>query len=465
MKKNSIIKLAFAVVGLWAALSGSAVADMQVDTHGGLKVWDPCNPCYWFCINGRLELDEVYYSGSYRDKGPNYPSSGNIRLGRLAFKGGVGECLNYNITLDFGRTQSNWTQTNGAVLNTNPNSYGLTFIEEAWLAYTGLWECTRIRIGQFTPLSTIDDMGNYGTANGQMFMESALATRAFFVPSFVDSDSRTRKGLGVVVDGQICDMFTLAAAAYQPASGAVNNFGDPTRSDRWGGALRGTFSPIHDCDHAFHIGAIARYQDLNATRAGAPVLNTLFFTTPEVIGRNYIGDARNFSVNTTLIPDLLNTGALRAKYYTHYAGDILWLYGPFTFEGEYHQAFVGRKDDTNVQFRGGHGQIGYVLTGESRCYDFVHGAIGGIKPDCEWGAWEVVARYSALTLNNKNVFGGYGGNATFGINWYVNDNIRVAFNYIRSTFKPTGVIAGSALSPAVVKRRLDIFAGRLQIIF
>ncbi len=472
MKKTSKIKLALAVAGLSVALSGSASAEMQIDTCGGLKVWDPCNPCYWFCLNGRLELDEVYYSGTYRDRASNYPSSGNIRLARLAFRGGVGEDLTYNITLDFGRTQSNWVPTaNGGQLFTNsfvPYIHGLTFIEEAWLAYTGLWDCSRIRFGQFTPLATIDDMGNYGTGNGQMFMESALATRAFSVPSYVDTDSRSRKGIGVVLDTQICDMFTIALTAYQPAHGFQNVYGDFGRSDRWGGAARATFVPIHECDQVFHLGALVRYQDVNSTRAGVPVLNTLFFTTPEIVGRNYIGNPRNFSANTTFDPDLLNTGALRARNFGQAAGEILSIYGPFTFEAEYHHAFVGRKNDSSLQFRGGHAEVAYVLTGESRGYDFVNGGLGGICPCGEWGAWEIAARYSGLTLNNKNVFGGYGNNATFGLNWYVNSNVRVALNYIRATFEPTGLIAGtSASSPSTppIKRRLDIFAGRLQIVF
>lgn len=62
MKKNSIFKLGLIVAALSSVFSGSAYAEMQIDTHGGLKVWDPCNPCYWFCLNGRLELDEIYYS-------------------------------------------------------------------------------------------------------------------------------------------------------------------------------------------------------------------------------------------------------------------------------------------------------------------------------------------------------------------------------------------------------------------
>lgn len=464
MKKNSKFKLGLAILGLSAMLSGNVAAEMMIETNGGIKVWDPCNPCYWFRLNGRFEFDEVYFSGTYRDRQANYPSSANIRMARLAFQGGVGECLSYTLALDFGRTESNWLR-NGFLNPNNPFNHGLTMIDEAWLAYTGIWECNRIRLGQFTPLTTIDGYGNYGVDNGQMFLESALATRAFSVPSFPDTDYRSMKGLGIIVDHQFCDLFTIAATAYQPAHGPFNNYGDFGRSDRWGGALRATVVPIHECDKVFHVGALARYQDMNHTRAGAPIFNTLFFTTPEVTPRNYVGNPRFFSDNTIVDPALLNTGALRARSYSHYAGELLGIYGPLTFEAEYHHTYVRRKDAVNLQFRGGHAQIGYVLTGESRCYCFADGTLGGIRPTCAWGAWEIVARYSSLTLNNKNVFGGYGGNATVGVNWYVNDNVRLAFNYIRATFQPTGLIAGTAINPLPIKRRLDIFAGRLQIIF
>lgn len=465
MKKSSTFKLGLAVAGLSAILSGSALAGMEIDTCGGLKVWDPCNPNYWFCLNGRLELDEVYYSGTYRDRASNYPTSGNIRLGRLAFTGGVGECLSYNLTLDFGRTQSNWDPATRQLFSPIPYAHGLTLIDEAWLAYSGLWECTRIRFGQFTPLTTIDGYGNYGTGNGQMFMESALATRAFSVPSFPNTDSRSMKGFGVFADTQFFNVVTLAATAYQPAHGSLNNYGDVGRSDRWGGALRATVVPVHECDQVFHLGALAKYQDLNHTLGNAPIFNTLFFTTPEITGRNYIGNPRNFSPNTLADPSLINAGAFRAKGYSHYAGEFLGIYGPLTIEAEYHQTYVRRQENTNVQFRGYHAELGYVLTGESRCYDFSGGTLGGVTPCCPYGAWEVVARYSNVSLNNKNVFGGYGSNATFGINWFVNQNVSVMLNYIRSTFQPTGLIAGTATNPLPIKRRLDIFGARLRIIF
>ena len=177
---------------------------MQISTKGGLTVWDPNNSCYWFKLNGRMEFDEAYYSGSYQDRRSNFPSSANIRRLFVAFNGGIGECLTYNLTLDFGRNLGRWNNTVNTALGSFPTRgqlfsesslfNGVTLVDEAWLGYTGLWECTRIRVGQFTPLATMDGQGNYGINNGQMFMESALATTAFSVPSYIETDSRAQKG-------------------------------------------------------------------------------------------------------------------------------------------------------------------------------------------------------------------------------------------------------------------------------
>jgi len=492
-KVNRLKRVGLALAGLGAIASSSAFAAMQIDTHGGLRVWDPCNSSYWFLLNGRLEFDEIYFSAPYRDRRSNFPSSANIRRAFLAFQGGIGECLTYNLTLDFGRSFANWVNTinpndaefanRGQLLNRNPFLHGHTLVEEAWLGYTGLWECTRIRLGQFTPLTTMDGLSNYGTGNGQMFLESALATRAFSVPSYLDSDSRAMKGLGVIVETQICDVVTLAGTIYQPAHGSLNVYGDARASDRLGGAIRGTFSPIHEDGCVFHLGAMGRYQTLNSTdgtqRFGTTAIrNTLFFTTPEVTPRNYVGNPRNVSAVTTNDPNLLNIGAQRVKSYATASVEALGIWGPITLQGEGHYAQINRladgsaaDPDVNTRtlsdrrwFYGWHLQGGYVLTGESRCYDFANGGLCGIKPCNPYGAWEVVARYSRLHLNNKDIWGGSEHNVTVGLNWYANDNVRVAFNYIRANILPTGTRAGTK-DNTVVNRHLDIFGARLQVVF
>jgi phosphate-selective porin OprO and OprP len=479
------IGLFLASLGI-ASISGSALADFQVQTEGGLMVFDPVDDSFWFRVGGRAEFDQIFFSGTYRDRRNNFPNTGNIRRGFLAFGGGVGDCWIYNLTFDFGRTiQERFRELPDRRRIQN----GFTYFEDAWIGYTGLWECSRIRFGQFTPLTTLDGWGNYGIGNGQMFLESALATRAFDRPSYYFSSSTQMKGFGIILDTQLADLFTVAATVYEPAQGHIN-YNNNTKSDRVGAAMRLTFSPIHEEGCAYHFGVLGRYQSVNATNGRfaplAGVYNNLFFTTPEVVPRNYVGvfDVANPAAlglpvhGTNGSPVVTDAGPFRAKSYNHFAGEAAGIWGPITLAGEYHHATVQRKprepqnlggvspDVGNVDFHGWHVQGGYVLTGESREYDFAHGAFGGISPCTDWGAWELVARFSYLTLNDKNVFGGKARNATVGVNWYVNDHIRFAFNYIRANLVPTNFFrAGTPPHFGPLKRRLDIFALRAQVTF
>ena len=45
-------------------------------------------------------------------------------------------------------------------------------------------------------------------------------------------------------------------------------------------------------------------------------------------------------------------------------------------------------------------------------------------------------------------------------------NVRFAFNYIRSDITPTGIVAGQQPLPGeAAKRKLDIMAARVQVVF
>ena len=97
---------------------------------------------------------------------------------------------------------------------------------------------------------------------------------------------------------------------------------------------------------------------------------------------------------------------------------------------------------------------------------------------------EIAARYSAVNLIDKHIYGGRENNVTLGLNWFVNENVQIKFNYVRANIHPTntnilfnrvdannienrvGSTAGTQPSIAnAKKRKLDIFGLRFQAAF
>ena len=77
-----------------------------------------------------------------------------------------------------------------------------------------------------------------------------------------------------------------------------------------------------------------------------------------------------------------------------------------------------------------------MITGENRPYDIGSGIFKAISPlhpistNNGYGAWELVARYSTMDLNDANITGGRERNATLGLGWYANNFVRISGNWI-----------------------------------
>ncbi len=462
MKKKSS-KSKWVGLTLAAAMSGSAAASMQVDSRGGLSVYDPADSKYWFTIGGLLQVDEVIFSGNKRAKRNDFPNGANLRRTWLDFNGGVGEFWTYRLELDF---------------RGEP-----VVLRNAYLNFAGI-ECSNIAVGQFQIPFGLE---NWGNKQDLLFLEQSLMGTAFLAPEF---------GIGLYADTNFADMVTIAAAVFEPRQ-VANSFGSirsrsfnqqlarttySPKNDRLGEAVRVTFSPCHTDDVVYHLGASARHQKLISTAAdGSVVLTNLFQTAPEAIARS-----------TAL---LVNAGAMRAKQYTVGGLEAAAMWGPAMVQAEYERAKVKTVAVANSadrffskghpSFRGYHVQGAYVITGESHSYDFPSGTFGSVKPASDCGAWEVAARYSFINLNSKKIHGGSEHNLTLGLNWYATDNVKVVFNYIRANIHPTntnitqdrvsanklhmnalGGVGTAGRQPSSVdakKRKLNIFGLRFQV--
>jgi len=95
-----------------------------------------------------------------------------------------------------------------------------------------------------------------------------------------------------------------------------------------------------------------------------------------------------------------------------------------------------------VFYHGGYVEALYFLTGEYRDYNRKNGAFDRVTPlenafftnsDCGpcngWGAWQVGFRYNYLDLNDQGFNGGKLNDYTWGLNWFLNPNMKVQWNY------------------------------------
>jgi phosphate-selective porin OprO/OprP len=90
----------------------------------------------------------------------------------------------------------------------------------------------------------------------------------------------------------------------------------------------------------------------------------------------------------------------------------------------------------------------------------------------QWGAFQVVARYAELDIDNQ-AFNGFANSATSasaaqawsaGLNWYLNKNIRANASFSHTTF--TGGGGAGTVSPAIVTRQPEnVFFTRIQLAF
>ena len=165
---------------------------------------------------------------------------------------------------------------------------------------------------------------------------------------------------------------------------------------------------------------------LNSIYADAGVLQG---TWQNMIGLEFVGNNGPWSVQS------------------EYFGS--WLYnarttsaGPLATNG--YQPAPGTNVGT-VYYQAGYAEVLYFLTGESRTYSkieyrfdrpvphnnfyAIRGGGSGRRLSLSEGAWQLGVRYNYLCLSDGEVNGGVLNGMTLGLNWMLNPNARVYFNY------------------------------------
>ena len=140
-----------------------------------------------------------------------------------------------------------------------------------------------------------------------------------------------------------------------------------------------------------------------------------------------------------LTDSFVDTGSFAGDQVDLVGLEAAWVNGPLSLQGEYMIADADRfGGGSDVEFDGYYVQASYFLTGEHRKYKTTEGAFSRTKPKENYsaaggsGAWEVKARYSGLDLSDRDITGGELDNITVGVNWYLNPNTRIMWDYVHA---------------------------------
>ncbi|MBX3436046.1 MAG: hypothetical protein KF861_01040 [Planctomycetaceae bacterium] len=162
-----------------------------------------------------------------------------------------------------------------------------------------------------------------------------------------------------------------------------------------------------------------------------------------------------------LNPVFVNTGAFAAETEQLLVAEFSAQRGPLLVNAEYeanwNQNAVGNGVSSvlgaplgTVFFRGWYVETLYFLTGEHRDYDRTAGVYGRVIPhkNFHWGrsagAWQVGARYSQLDLQDAGIDGGFLQDVTLGLNWFLNPNMKLQWNYVYTDrTAPAGAAGGT----------------------
>ena len=405
-------------------------------------VFETPNKDFWMRTGFRFQYEDVRFKQSTANrKEIGEDMDGNFyRRIRPNFSGGFWEVGEFN-----------------AEVKLENIANGTVGMDDVWVGVKDIPFIGTVRTGHFhLPHGLEADM--YSSSKPTTFFEVYSGNNALY------QGERCGSGLWLT-NSYLNDRVTYAVALYHPDQ--TDNGTDFAQAD-YAYVARATALPIYEDDGRclMHIGGSYtwRHQRSNPNPTDAP--GTITFSTDAEIrdrtgGDNGFGNdiaAPNgaFQANPGNKTAWVSTGAITANSESVYALEFLYIHGPFSIQAEYDLAYINDGIDPknshykhNYGFTGGYIQLSYFLTRENRTYDKRFGKLGSeyiARANTPFwlvrdengsfnhglGAWELTARASHLDLNDMDVQGGILDQYEAGVNWHLNNNLRVQFLYLHA---------------------------------
>ncbi|MBI1387079.1 MAG: porin [bacterium] len=335
-----------------------------------------------FKLGGRIHND--WYAGSIDDG--DFPDGTRFRRLWLNFSGEVYNDYEFRIQYDL----------SGA---------GTARFKDVYVGYTG-FDFMNLRLGQFKEPFSLEELtsSNYITLMERSPIDMLAPVRETGLMFYNE-----------ILDGRV----TWAVGAFKNS----NAFGDGEEDDAENG----------DWDVMARVTGLPWYED-----NGAKLLHL-----------GLAGGHREWSDDPLRIRSrgsfsrgdyMIDTGSFDADAMDLLGAEMALVYGPASIQAEYQRADIDSTLGGSDAVDGYYVMASYFLTGEHRAYK--EGVFSRVKPNNNfnpgeggWGAWEIAARYGYFDLTDVAAAGALGGKIndyTLGLNWYLNPNMRMMWNYVHS---------------------------------
>jgi phosphate-selective porin OprO/OprP len=364
-------------------------------------------------IHGYLQSDSHWFPSNAGHTGPN---SFFLRRVRPIFEGTVYKNIDFRIMPDFGQ--------------------GTTVLQDAYLDLRFSPEF-QIRAGKYKPPVSLERLQS---AADLLFVERSIA-----------NNLPPNRDVGAMLHGDLSSG-TVGYALGVFNGVADNGLSDGDDEDSKEIAARLFLQPFKNRPHSplqgLGFGGAATF---GRTRDS---LSTLAFKTA--------GRANFFKYDPAVVG---------AGHHQRWDPQLYYYRGPFGLLGEYivsDQEVRKAAMKADLTNRAWFLQGSYVLTGEKATYRSVAPAKPFDPRRHQWGAFELAARYShvsvdkdafRLGLADPSASAGAAKAWTLGLNWYLNRSVKAMFNYERTDFD-RAIKFGSAKHD-----HEDVFLTRLQLAF
>jgi phosphate-selective porin OprO/OprP len=402
-----------AMFGKWNNMAEFKSKDGNFRSHIG--------GCVQFDITGFDNDSALVVPQAVGGIGPQ-PNSLTLRRARFRADGTVYGNIDYAAEVELANDLTSTTASPGQPVAINPA------ITDFWITWTQIPCLGNVRVGNQKEPMGMEHMMSYKFTD---FMERSYLQDIVFGP-FTNGFSP-----GITAFNWADDELATWALGWYGNSSDV--FGYSLGNDY---AMTGrlTCLPYYDEQsdgrYLWHVGAsgslrgpdegLVRLRTRGNVRSGPPgTLNPIYADT-----RNMEADAENIAAAETAVQ--WGPWSVQAEYVAVWVPGAVQPFPP--------AVPVARGTPF---FQGGYVEVLWFITGEHRNYNrklgaldrpMVYTPVQSIKSCGEYclsgcGAWQLGCRYSAMDLNDNGINGGNLQSMTWGLNWFLNPNTKVQFNY------------------------------------